>query len=66
MKNYDTQFRVAEGTVKQDKYKVNEYVFGLGWWLADGAVLKADVQLAKSAAETSARKTFNAGLGVWF
>jgi hypothetical protein len=64
--NYDTQFRVETGTVKQDKYKVNEYVFGLGWWLADGAVLKADVQLARSAAETTARKTFNAGLGVWF
>jgi hypothetical protein len=64
--NYNTHFKVEPGITKQDKYLVNEYIFGIGWKLAEGAILKADLQIAKSAVDDVARKTLNAGLGVWF
>jgi hypothetical protein len=64
--NYNTHFKVDPQITKVDKYNVDEYVFGLGWKLAEGAVLKADIQLKKSAADETAKKTFNAGIGVWF
>ncbi len=64
--NYDTHFKVDPGVTEQDKYQVNEFVFGIGWKLAEGAVMKADMQLARSAADATTRKTFNAGIGVWF
>ena len=64
--NYDTHFSVDAVTPKQDKYRANEFVFGIGWKPAEGAVLKADIQVAKTAADATARKTFNAGVGVWF
>ncbi len=63
---YDTHFKVRAGIAEVDKYHVNEYVLGVGWKLADGAVLKADVQFAKPEGEEVSRKTFNAGIGVWF
>lgn len=64
--NYDTHFKVDPGVTEQEKYQVNEFVFGIGWKLAEGAVLKADMQLARSAADATIRKTVNAGIGVWF
>ena len=64
--NYDIHFKVDTGTTEQEKYLVNEFVFGLGWKLAEGAVLKADMQLTRSAADADTRKTVNAGIGVWF
>lgn len=63
---YDTHFKVDPSVVKQDKYNVSEYVFGIGFKLAEGAVLKADMQIAKSEADATSLKIFNAGLGVWF
>lgn len=63
---YNTHYKVEPGLTKQDKYNVTEYVFGLGWKLAAGAVLKADMQLAKSKADDTTRKIINAGIGVWF
>ena len=64
--NYDTHSGVSGITPKQDKYRVNEYVFGIGWKPAEGAVLKADMKISKSAADASPGRTFNAGIGVWF
>jgi len=64
--NYDTHFKVDPTVMEQEKYQVNEFVFGIGWKLAEGAVMKADMQLARSAADATTRKTFNAGIGVWF
>ncbi len=63
---YNTHFKVEPGLTKQDKYDVDEYVFGIGWMLAEGAVLKADMQMIRSAADNITRKIFNAGIGVWF
>lgn len=64
--HYNTHYKVEPGLPKLDKYNVTEYVFGIGWKLAAGAVLKADMQLAKSVADNTSRKIFNAGIGVWF
>jgi len=63
---YDTHFIVDENITQNENYNVNEYVFGLGWKPASGVVFKADMQLARSEASTTARKTVNAGIGVWF
>lgn len=63
---YDTHYKVDPSVVKQDKYNVSEYVFGIGFKLAEGAVLKADMQIAKPEADATSLKIFNAGLGVWF
>lgn len=64
--NYNTHSRVEEGITKEDKYLVNDFVFGVGWKLAAGAVIKTDLQISKTAAETTSRKILNAGVGVWF
>ncbi len=64
--NYNTHLKVEPGLTKQNRYDVNEFVFGIGWKLAEGAVLKTDFQLTRSAADVTTRKTINAGIGVWF
>lgn len=64
--NYNTHFKVEPGVIKQDIYLIHEFVFGVGWKLAEGAVIKADMQLARSAADATSRKILNAGFGVWF
>jgi hypothetical protein len=64
--HYDTHFSVEEGTVRQDKYRVNEYVLGLGWKPAEGAVFKIDTRLRKAKTESSFTPYLNAGIGVWF
>jgi hypothetical protein len=64
--HYDTHQKVDAGTTRQDKYLVNEWVAGLGWKPAEGAVFKADIRLRKSAADTNTTPYFNAGVGVWF
>lgn len=63
---YDTHFKVDPGVTKEVKYNVNEYIFGLGFKLAEGAVLKADFQIAQPGDNSEAKKAFNAGVGVWF
>lgn len=64
--HYDTHFSVNEGEVRQEKYRVNEYVFGLGWKPAEGAVFKLDARLRKAKTEDSYTPFLNAGIGVWF
>lgn len=64
--HYNTQLTVEDGTSRQDKFSVNEYVFGLGWKPAEGAVFKVDARLRKSKPETSYTPYLNAGIGVWF
>lgn len=63
---YDTHNSVAEGIVKNDAYHHTIVTTGLTWRLAKGAVLKADMQFAKSAADSETAKVFNAGVGVMF
>jgi hypothetical protein len=63
---YNTHFKVDPGVTKEEKYNVNEYIIGIGLKLAEGAVLKADFQIAQPGDNSEARKVFNAGVGVWF
>ena len=64
--HYDTHFRVDINTSKQDEYNINEVVFGIGWKLTEGTVIKADMQLTKSKTDVSYNKLFNAGIGISF
>lgn len=64
--HYDTHLEVEPGTSRQDKFSVNEYVFGLGWKPAEGAVFKVDARMRKSKADSSFTTYLNAGIGVWF
>ena len=64
--NYDTHFAVDPLIVKSETYHVEEIIFGLGWKLAKGAVLKADYQMVKSKIDTEYRNQLNIGIGVMF
>lgn len=64
--NYNTHQAVAGNLAKNKAYDKTAVVAGLGWKLAPGAVLKADVQWVKSEADTKAAKAFNAGIGIMF
>lgn len=64
--HYDTHFSVDESAVRQEKYRVNEYVFGFGWKPAEGAVFKIDARLRKAKTDSSYTPYLNAGIGVWF
>jgi hypothetical protein len=63
--DYNTHFAVS-GITAQDKYEGSVVTTGLTLKLAKGAVLKADVDFAKTQADAKATTTFNAGLGVMF
>jgi hypothetical protein len=64
--HYNTHLQVEAGSTPKDKYNVNEWVAGLGWKPAEGAVFKADLRLRKSMADAVYSPYFNAGIGVWF
>lgn len=63
---FDTHHQVASDMVKNDKYDRTVITTGLGWKVASGAILKADMQFLKSAADDSYATAFNAGVGIWF
>lgn len=63
--DYNTQSDVATGTT-DDKYSVHDIVTGLGYKIADGVVLKADLQFRKAKNASSYSKQFNAGVAIWF
>lgn len=63
---YNTQQKVETGIDAKDKNNVNVITSGLSWKLAKGAVLKAEMQFKKSAADEEYTKFFNAGIGVMF
>ena len=65
--NYNTHASV-EGDLEADKaFDRNEWIFGLNYKVAQGAVLKVDYQVVNNALPGSTSKnTFNAGVGVWF
>lgn len=62
----DTHHQVAGEIAKNDKYHRTIITTGLGWKVAPGAILKADMQFIKTKAEASYSTTFNAGVGIWF
>lgn len=64
--NYNTQQNMASGFTQNDAYQVEVMTAGLGWKIVPGVAIKADVQFLKTKADSSAKKVFNAGIGVWF
>lgn len=64
--NYNTHNKVEAPLLANDKYDRTEITTGLGFEVAPGAVLKADVQFMKTAATDEYAKQFNAGVAIMF
>ena len=64
--NYDTQYTVPQNITENLAYQKNVYTTGLSFFLAKGAVVKADMQFVKDGLSTENTKTFNAGFGIMF
>ena len=64
--HYDTHYKTDPDIMRMGKYRANEWVVGLGWKPAEGAVYKIDIRLRKTGAEDHFNAWLNAGIGVWF
>ena len=62
----NTHNTVDSNIAKNLAYSKNIITTGLTWKLTQGAVLKADLQFIKSAADNSYSSTLNAGIGFMF
>ncbi len=63
---WNTQNTVEQGFTLNPAYDKQAVITGLEWEMARGALLKADMQFVKSAAQNEYVKTFNAGVGIMF
>lgn len=63
---YDTHLSTAGELVRNETYNNHVITGGFTLRLVKGAVVKADIQLARSAAASVYSKTFNAGIGIMF
>lgn len=63
---YNTHNKVDGNLATNDAYDVKAVTTGLTLKLTQNAVLKADMQFVKSAADDEYSKTFNAGFGIMF
>lgn len=63
--HYNTHHK-TDGIDANDSYKVNEFIAGLGYKVADGVVFKADMQFRKPESADEYSKIFNMGIGFWF
>ncbi len=63
--HYNTHHK-TDGIEAKDAYKVNEFIAGLGYKVADGVVFKADMQFRKPESADEYSKIFNMGIGFWF
>lgn len=63
---YDTNHSTANGAARKDIYNRQDWVMGVGYRLAKGAVLKADYTLSKTKADDKFGGTLNLGVGVTF
>lgn len=62
---YNTHAK-TEGTLAKNKaYDRTDITVGAGWWLAQGAVLKADYQFFNNGLDSKSGQ-FNLGIGIWF
>ncbi len=64
--NYNTHFKTNDFITADKNYHTEEIIFGFGWKLAKGAVLKADYQYIKSKAEDDWNNQLNLGIGIMF
>jgi len=66
LEGYDTHADVASNITRNKSYKNSVVTTGLTLKLAQGAVLKTDMQWVKPDGASSSTKVFSAGLGVMF
>ncbi len=66
MENYNTHQSTVGSLVKNEAYNNNAITTGLTYRIAQGAVIKADVQFVKAKQADEYSKVFNAGIGVMF
>lgn len=66
LEGYDTHAEVPANITRNDSYQVFAITTGLTLKLAQGAVLKTDLQLVKPEGADSYSKVFSAGFGVMF
>lgn len=62
---YNTHAKTEGGLTVNGAYDRTDITVGAGWWLASGAVLKADYQFFDNALNNSSGQ-FNMGIGIWF
>jgi hypothetical protein len=63
---YNTHLTIDQGIAQNKAYQNNLVTTGLTLKLAQGVVVKSDLQFSKSAAASKYSTTFNAGFGVMF
>lgn len=63
---YNTHAKTEGNLVVNKSYDRVDLTFGLGWWLASGAVLKADYQVFDNQASDKSTGRLNLGVGIWF
>ncbi len=56
----------VEGIAKNLAYDRTDITAGIGWWMAPGAVLKADMQWFGNEATDDFDTQLNLGIGIWF
>ncbi|MCK9206254.1 MAG: hypothetical protein M0P66_04005 [Salinivirgaceae bacterium] len=64
--HYNMHQKVGVTETAKDALNVNVLTTGLGWKITTGSMLKADVQMVKSKADSEYVKTFNAGVAIMF
>lgn len=66
MENYNTHQATSGSLARNEAYNNNVITTGLTFRIAQGAVIKADVQFVKAKPADEYSKVFNAGIGVMF
>lgn len=65
LEKYNTHAKTEGGLSKNGAYDRSDVTVGAGWWLATGAVLKADYQFFNNDLDKKGGQ-FNMGVGIWF
>ena len=64
--NYNTQYGVSDGSIKNEAYHREEITAGLGWKPISNVALKADYQMVRTKSESSFTGILGVGVGLMF
>ncbi len=64
--SYDTHRKTEGGLERNAAFNRTEITTGVNWYVSNGAVLKADLQLLGNDSQSGFDKRVNFGVGVWF